>query len=332
MRIAVTVCTRERPELLRACMDSLLSQEIPAGLSLSIVIVENDEIARCAGMVSELARTSHIPIHYAHESRLGIPIARNRALSLALKQQPDWIAFIDDDETAAPNWLVNFHYVARSLTCDVLQGPVEPVYSNAPPSWLPVERRKCQPTGRKLRTAATSNTFMRAHLAAESGLNLRFDERMRFTGGSDNDYFYRAAALGARICWSNETLVYERVPQVRMTLRWQLARSMRVAANTVAMQKLRSGPLSAAAKYAPKYAGRLVWGLLMTPLSAPAAMLGGPGQRLLVSRLQDLASACGGIGAFFGFQPQPYSVIDRHPPLWTTTDSPGSGVPSASRQ
>ena len=324
MRVAVTVCTRERPTLLRACLESLVSQRLPTGVSLLIVVVENDDFPRSADIVEELSRASGVAMFYAHEPRLGIPIARNRALSISLQHQPDWIAFIDDDETAAEGWLVNFVAVANSLRCDVLQGPVESLYPEAPPLWMKITARKHQPTGCALRTAATSNTFMRARVACPSGLGLRFNEKMRFTGGSDNDYFYRAAALGARICWSNETLVFESVPRVRLSLRWQLNRSMRVASNTIAMQKAQLGLLHSVFKCFPKYVGRLVRGLLVTLLAAPAALLlNTAGRRLMVSGLRDMASAIGALGAYVGFEPQPYRVVDRHPSMWKIASGAG---------
>jgi succinoglycan biosynthesis protein ExoM len=323
MKVVVTVCTRERPKMLRACLEAITAQKLPKELSLAIVVIENDEFPRAAPLVSELSQLSGIPIHYAHEPRLGIPIARNCALEIALKHCPDWIGFIDDDETAGPNWLANFFEAANSLDCDVLQGPVESLYPELPPSWMKTAGRRHQPTGRELRTAATSNTFMRARVVCPEGLALRFNEAMRFTGGSDNEFFFRAADLGARICWSDDTLVYENVPRIRLTLRWQLSRAMRVASNTVSMQKRRLGGVAAAGKCIPKYIGRLARGLLMAPVTAPIAiLLGAPGKRLFASSLGDLASAIGGLGAYCGLEPQPYRFVDKHPTwgVWLARD------------
>ena len=99
---------------------------------------------------------------------------------------------------------------------------------------------------------------------------------------------------------------------------------MRVAANTVVMQKTRLGQFAAATKCIPKYVGRLVRGLLVAPVAAPAAIvLGGPGKRLFASSLGDLASAIGGLGAFCGLQPQPYRIIDKHPSLWSWVETFG---------
>ncbi len=319
MRVVVTVCTRERPQMLKATLGSIITQELPHGLGLSVVVVENDDLPRSAEMVDRLSKNADIPIIYAHEPQLGIPIARNRALSIALQQRPDWIAFIDDDEIASPTWLARFHEAAASVDSDVYQGPVEYVYPSPAPAWMKSARRRHLATGTALPTAATSNTFMRARIASQDGLGLRFNEKMRFTGGSDNDYFYRAVERGARICWLNEALVHEMVPQIRMTLRWQLARSMRVASNTVSMHMDRLGSVRAATKCVPKYVGRGLGALVLLPLAAAASAAAIPrGKRLLASSLSDLASAIGGLGAFFGLRPQPYRVVDRNNWGWDT--------------
>jgi succinoglycan biosynthesis protein ExoM len=243
---------------------------------------------------------------------VGIPFARNRALELALQQDPDWIGFIDDDEVASRTWIAHFAKAAKSVQCDVFQGPVEYRYPTSTPEWMPLPTRKHQPTGRLLRTAATSNTFMRARVARPDGLGLRFNEAMRFTGGSDNEYFFRAADLGARVCWMDEAVVYESVPENRITLRWQLDRSQRVAANSVLIQRGRLGLLGAIAKFGPKYAGRILYGAIVTPAAAAVSLVAEhTGKRLLVSALRNVSSGLGGLGAFFEYQPEPYRTVDN---------------------
>jgi succinoglycan biosynthesis protein ExoM len=313
MKIVVTLCTRERPRQLIECLNSLFEQQLPPGVLLTLVIIENDTRDYMRKMVEDLAnRRGSIPVIHAHEPRLGIPIARNRALAVALEHNPDWIGFIDDDEVAAPDWIKCFVAAATTVPCDVLQGPVEYRYPASTPSAMLYPVRKHKPTGGILRTAATSNTFMRAHIARSDGLGIRFNEAMRFTGGSDSEYFYRAADLGARIHWMNEAVVYEDMPVNRTTLAWQLERSWRVAANAVFIQKNRLGMITTIAKCGPKYASRILGGAIAAPFAA-ALLFVAPerGGRMLYSALCDLSSGLGGLGAFFSFQPEPYRVVDK---------------------
>jgi glycosyltransferase involved in cell wall biosynthesis len=313
MRVVVTVCTRARPQVFAACLNSLVKQELPPDVSFALVVVENDDHPNSREMVEALAKTCNSPkITYAHEPQIGIPIARNRALVHALADDPDWIGFIDDDEVADRKWLASFMQTARSVPCDAFQGPVEYLYPNSTPAWMSLPTRKHQPTGRILRTAATSNTFMRAHIARADGLGLRFNEAMRFTGGSDNEYFFRAADRGARICWMDDAVVYENVPESRTTLQWHCDRSRRVAANSVFIHRHRLGLLGTIAKFGPKYAGRVLSGAILAPAAAMISFVAEQtGNRMMFSAQRNLSSGLGGLGAFLEFQPEPYRAIDN---------------------
>jgi succinoglycan biosynthesis protein ExoM len=311
MKIFVTICTRARHDMLRDCLFSVLRQRLPKDVSLCVVVIENDEQPNCSALIEDFRRFAPNPIIYLHEARLGIPIARNRALDVALREGADWIAFIDDDETAAPDWIANFYGASGSVIADVFQGPVVRVYPDGLFPWSKAPQRKHKPTGQLLRTAATSNTFMRAHVARADGLGLRFNEEMRFTGGSDTEFFFRASDRGARICWLDEAVAYEHVPPARLTLKWELARSRRVAANAVTIQKARLGLARAAAKCFPKYLGRLVGGVLGAPVGAMILVFSKKhGRHLLAKSLCGIASAIGGLGAFVSVRPQPYLNAD----------------------
>ena len=106
MRISIAVCTAGRPELLRACLESIIAQEGPAGSELRLIVVDNNQLPDAEPIAAEIAGKGRFPVHYVHESRLGIPFARNRAIDTALALKSDWIAFIDDDHEATPGWLV----------------------------------------------------------------------------------------------------------------------------------------------------------------------------------------------------------------------------------
>ncbi len=51
-------------------------------------------------------RASGLPLTYVHEVRAGIPLARNAVLHAARNLNPDWIAFVDDDEVIDREWLI----------------------------------------------------------------------------------------------------------------------------------------------------------------------------------------------------------------------------------
>ena len=93
MNLVLTICTRQRREMLRDCLASVIADSVPDDLSFAVVVVENDERRDCETMVEEIATYAPFPIHYSHEPKLGIPIARNRAVEVALDLGAYWVGF-----------------------------------------------------------------------------------------------------------------------------------------------------------------------------------------------------------------------------------------------
>lgn len=95
--MTAAVCTRDRPEGLRALLASLHDQEYKR---LRILVVDNapsDDRTRV--LVTELAR--EYPVEYVTEPRPGLSWARNRAVEAA---QTEVLAWADDDEICDRWW------------------------------------------------------------------------------------------------------------------------------------------------------------------------------------------------------------------------------------
>jgi succinoglycan biosynthesis protein ExoM len=306
--VCVAVCTRARPKMLRACLRSLVHQQPPAGWRLVIVVLENNPNPGCAAIVEEEARSASCPIHHLHEPELGIPIARNTALRKALELKADWIAFLDDDETASPQWISTLCGKAVRDGVDIVNGPVHYQYPDQTAPWF---KRRAVPTSElKAGSLATNNIVFRASLVAANGLNLRFDEGMRYTGGSDVEFFGRAVGRGATAAWCPEAYVVETVPPSRLTLQWQLKRAFRTASNDVETEMQQGGLLRALARRLPKNFLRLIGGVLSLPILVFWPTRLPVMQRLGFKSLKSTVSGIGGLSRFFGFRPQPYRNID----------------------
>lgn len=306
--VCIAVCTRARPKMLRACLRSLAGQQPPPGWTLAILVIENDPRPGCASVVEEESPNSSWPIHYAHEPELGIPIARNTAVRMALGLKAGWLAFIDDDEVASPEWMGKLCNKAAQQGVDIVNGPVHYQYPVNTPGWF--HRRATTESEMKAGSLATNNVLVRASLFEEGGLGLRFNEGMRYTGGSDGEFFRRAISLGATSAWCGDASVIETVPESRLTLKWQLSRAFRTASNVVEIELQQKGVLRAVLQRVPKNIFRLIGGSLHAPIILlwPTQL---PGiQRLGFKGMKSVASALGGLARFFGFRPQPYKQID----------------------
>jgi glycosyltransferase involved in cell wall biosynthesis len=95
--ITIIVCTHERPQRLKACLESLLAQDYP---EFSILVVDNcPTTERSKAVVDEISSPM---IRYTVEPRQGACHAKNRALQMV---GDGIVASIDDDEIADQHWL-----------------------------------------------------------------------------------------------------------------------------------------------------------------------------------------------------------------------------------
>lgn len=311
--VCITLCTAKRPKMLENCLQSLIRQEVPPGWRVKLAIVENDEIARSKAVVDKFDDRSTFEIAYATEPRRGIPIARNRTLDMALKMGADYLVFIDDDERAEPGWLNGFHQALAAHDADIFKGPVRLVYPPETPAWLDRVDKDVPPTGTPVGLVYTSNTLMCRHLADPAGLGLRFDEKMRFSGGSDSDFFRRAIDKGATAIAVREAVVSEEVPASRVTLRWQLQRVFRTRANALQIRIKRKGYMGTLLAYSAKSLAKLAEGLVLLPLAGLAYPFSRvTGGRLGVQAMRAFATVAGFTAALAGFMPEPYRQVDGH--------------------
>ena len=162
--ISVAICalTLHRPKGLDSLLSSLAGLDDPGpDHTVSVVIVDNDPEESARAAVE--GRRSEMPWNmlYAGEPRRGIPFGRNTAVRTA--GDVDFIAFLDDDETADAAWLTELLRVQRDTGADVVTGTVLPVFEADPPPWARQGRffeRQRFTTGHRLTYARTSNVLI----------------------------------------------------------------------------------------------------------------------------------------------------------------------------
>jgi cellulose synthase/poly-beta-1,6-N-acetylglucosamine synthase-like glycosyltransferase len=113
--VTVVVCTRDRPEALARCIESLKQLDYP---SLEIMIVDNSAEPRATRDVVEQAGVT-----YTRVPAKGLSRARNAALQLAATR---WVAFTDDDCRPEKNWLKELVRPLQDTNCACVTGLVLP--------------------------------------------------------------------------------------------------------------------------------------------------------------------------------------------------------------
>lgn len=224
IRIDIGVCTYRRTEL-EETLRSLGSMNVPRNADIRIIIADNDDEPSAAERIVALRAAVRHEIVYVHCPASNISIARNACLDNATG---DFLAFIDDDETATADWIVRLIETARATKADAVLGPVKAVYRKDAPAWM--RRGDFHSTfpvwvGDEIITGYTCNVLLR--LAAPSVAGRRFNLALGRSGGEDTEFFTHMHRKGGRIAYAPSAWVQEPVPPKRAAFSWLAKRKFR---------------------------------------------------------------------------------------------------------
>jgi succinoglycan biosynthesis protein ExoM len=312
-KIIINICTYKRPQMLTACIDSILSQKVPNTWEVEILIVDNDATQSAETIIHAYSQSNVMPMTYFCEKNQGIPYARNRGYFESLQKNADWILFIDDDETADENWLLAYHEATKKYAGDVYSGPVRYAFPQDYADWLGNKGDSETPDGAHKRRASTNNALVHRKVFEASGYNLKFDVDMTFTGGSDTDFFIRYEKMGGKIIHVSQAVVAEEVIANRLSIAWRLSRQYRSSTNRVYVNKKIMGVKKATLLAIKETLRHLIDGLLGL-IFCPLSLLKGKNsfKRKYYHAMRHLAKSTGSFTGIFGMQPQPYKNPDGY--------------------
>ncbi len=222
--VGVCIPTFRRNSRLRALLDDLARQDHPPD---QVIVVDNDAAGAARAVVDE-CRGARPPfsIDYDVQPVPNISLTRNRTVQLA---HTEWLAFIDDDERAPPDWIRRLLQAAGDHRADVILSPVLPQVPPTAPSWIRRGRFydfPHQPEGAPVPTNCMRFGNVLLHAALLQGEPVPFDPRFGLTAGEDIDLLARLARKGARIIWTETAPVFEPIEEKRLALRWLLRRAL----------------------------------------------------------------------------------------------------------
>lgn len=223
-RISLCIATYRRTDRLAALLDDLTRQTL---LPLEVIVIDNHAEGSAQPVIGErVRRGTPFPIHYGIQPARNIALTRNHTVAAATRG--DWLAFIDDDERAPPDWLEQLAAAALAYRADAVLAPVLPVVPEHAPGWIRAGRFYDFPrmaTGEvvPLNRLRFGNVIVRAApLRAEPG---PFDVSFGLSTGEDADLLARLVHKGARVVWCDEAIVTEPVEPARLSLHWLLQRA-----------------------------------------------------------------------------------------------------------
>lgn len=256
VEVVVTVPTFRRPDQVLTTLASIRSQQ--TARRFAIVLIENDAEG-LAGVraAAPLFESGELPglLIIAHDR--GNCSAYNAGWRTALAEFPNFrfIAVIDDDEIADPDWLEQFCRAAEHFDASIVGGPQVPVFPDAASEkWAthPVFAPPYRESGPVAALYSSGNLFVSHDVLArmeQPFLDLHFN----FMGGGDSDFLSRAAQKGFRLAWCAEAKLRETIPARRLQADWVQARGLRNGViSTLVEKKKRAGSPFGAARVVAK--------------------------------------------------------------------------------
>jgi succinoglycan biosynthesis protein ExoM len=286
--ISVCVCTYKRPEFLKRLLNALGEQETGGLFTYSIVVADNDRLQSGEAVVEDFRKSHSVAIRYCVEGRQNIALARNQAIENA---DGDFVAFIDDDEFPAGNWLLNLFRACEQYQVDGVLGPVRRHFDETPPKWIvkgEFYERPIHPTGLPVlwSLGRTGNVLLRKTVFTPGEPPFRPE----FRHGEDQDFFRRAIASGRRFIWCSDAIAYEVVPPVRWKRTFMLKKALLRGATAALHPTLGVADILKSVIAVPAYALALPFALIL-------------GQHRFMTLLVKLCDHLGKLLALLGINP-----------------------------
>ncbi|PLX78352.1 MAG: hypothetical protein C0616_14770 [Desulfuromonas sp.] len=234
--LSVVICTYNRPRLLERALESLTRQTInPA--NLEVVVVDNNSTNDTAELIERFRpRLPHF--QGLHENRQGLSFARNHGWR---SSRGDFIAFLDDDACADPDWCERILTAFRTVSPAPASvgGMILPLYESPPPPWFDDDF--------EIRTWGDTAHFLGGEWGrfGFSGSNMAFPREIldRFGGFSTE-----LGMVGGRLRLGEERELFYRIhpelplfwydPEIRVK-HWAPVRNMRI--NYLLLRSFRAG-------------------------------------------------------------------------------------------
>jgi glucosyl-dolichyl phosphate glucuronosyltransferase len=227
IKISVIIATRNRADYLRKAIESLVHQTLDTK-AYEIIVVDNDSQDETKQVVKEF--DSLVSLHYIFESIIGLSKARNTGWK---KAQGEYIAFIDDDAIADPEWLERYIEAFDKLGQNVglIGGRVELILELPKPEWLPSELLAIfsayhygdQPVvlSKEQWLSACNLALPRKVLDSAHGFREdlgRTGKKMR--AGGEVYLKYQIDEFGLQSVYHPDIIVHHHVPSSRLTKKW----------------------------------------------------------------------------------------------------------------
>lgn len=226
--ISLLIPTYNRARYLREAILSLNAIEIPPGIELEVLIIDNNCTDNTAEVVAQVSKNHRLPVRHILETQQGLCFGRNRGIAEA---RYDHLGYLDDDILVSPQWVTSYFQAVRDFAADAVVGPVIPIFEGQQPDFI---------RGRALEIISSSysrkgeapmllpettahelpgcNFGVSREMAMRlNGFNTQLDRiGKKLLAGGDTDFGHRLVASGGRTayhpgCWIKHVMAEEKL-------------------------------------------------------------------------------------------------------------------------
>jgi glucosyl-dolichyl phosphate glucuronosyltransferase len=228
MKISIVVCTYNRSQVLRGCLDSLLHQTVENSL-FEVIIVDNNSPDDTQKVVAPYVE--HYPhFRYILETEIGLSRARNTGFQQA---QTGWILYLDDDVKVLPNLVESALNTIDNYDFDCFGGIIYTFYLKERPRWIKpdfLSNQSLLDTYKTPSLVASEREIWGCLLAFKKDLLQKFGGFKPDLGmnGNKMGYFEETDMLlnfkdgGYRMGIDPNMRLYHLIPDFKLNLSWHL--------------------------------------------------------------------------------------------------------------
>ncbi len=247
--ISVSLCTHNRCELLKKTLLSLEKQQTGNLFVFEVIVIDDGSTDNTRDFLAEFAKHTSLTFRYIYENGIGVGGARNSGI---VEARGEWVAFIDDDEIAEPDWLQKLAETAFTYDADCVGAPVLMHIPDGNPAAPVGAARKLlgenpgmkRPHGKNslldkrliYNMPSTGNSLVKRELFDRIGM---FNSSLSY--GEDMDFFRRARKNGYRIVRSPDAIVRHLIPPERLESSFLLPLAARSGASQAYFDRMEWG-------------------------------------------------------------------------------------------
>lgn len=133
--ISVIVCTYNRQDCIRACIesvvDSILHSQEPHKYEL--IVVNNNSTDNTGQILESMSVPNCVEFSIVGEYKQGLSFARNKGIEVS---KYDYVTFIDDDAFVRIDWCKNLSSYIKDNSPSAFGGKIIPIFESEPPKWF----------------------------------------------------------------------------------------------------------------------------------------------------------------------------------------------------